>query len=404
MKGLKKIGCLTLILMILMILSASVAYGGEPDGIQSKAAILIEAETGQVLYSKSAEDQLPLASITKLMTYLLAMEAVENGQISLEDRVRISPRAVKEKGSTYYLKAGEEISLKELIEVALIVSANDATFAIAEHVGITVEDFVGRMNEKAMALGMTSTHFLNPNGMPMAEGANVSTAQDIIILSRYLVETYGDRMLPVTDKGFHENQSRRFFKENTNKLLKWIPEVDGLKTGYTQAAGYCMASTMMIKAKAENEQDFRLIAVTLGANTEAQRNRDVQKLLVYGYETYGKRRILKAGERIAEAYQWGIKELPIPLLAQEEIVIFGPREGLVKSQEVRMMPYYSFFIREGKKLGELHITLYDDRVVVVDLVAEQYMSSLPLGVILGKGWHNMISYVVELLGQSAVDL
>jgi D-alanyl-D-alanine carboxypeptidase len=373
-------------------------YAVEPGEIQSKAAILIEAETGQILYSKSTENQLPLASITKLMTYLLAMEAVDSGQISLEDQVKISPRAANEKGSSYYLKAGEEISLRELMEVALIVSANDATFAIAEHVGTTAEDFVVRMNEKAIALGMTSTHFLNPNGMPMAEGANVSSAQDIMILSRYLIETYGDRILPVTDKSFHENPKRSFYKENTNKLLKLIPEVDGLKTGYTQGAGYCIASTMMVKAKNENEQDFRVIAVTLGAATEAQRNEDVQNLLIYGHETYGKQRIVKAGERVAEAYQWGMKELPIQLLAQEDTMIFGPREDLVKNQEVRMMPNYSFFIREGKKLGELHITLYDDRIVVVDLVAEKDMVTLPIGMIIGKGWQNMVSYVYQFFG------
>ncbi|MBB6217449.1 D-alanyl-D-alanine carboxypeptidase [Anaerosolibacter carboniphilus] len=395
MKGLKRIGCLTLIFSIL---SASVGYGVEPGEIQSKAAILIEVETGQVLYSKNSDDQLPLASITKLMTYLLAMEAVDSGQVSLEDKVKISPRAANERGSSYSLKAGEEIPLRELIEVMLIISANDAAFAIAEHVGGTAEDFVAKMNERAMELGMTATHFLNPNGMPMAEGTNVSSAQDIMILSRHLIEDYGDRILLVTDKGFYENQERKFFKENTNKLLKQIPEIDGLKTGYTQEAGYCLSSTMVSKAKGEDEEDFRLIVVTFGAATEAERNTDVQKLLTYGHENYGKQRVIKAGERIAEAYQWGMKELPIQLLAKENMVVFGPGEGLIKNTEVRMMPNYSFFIRDGKKLGELHITLYDDRIVAVDLVAEEDMITLPIGMIIGKGWHNMITYISQFFG------
>ncbi|MDF2548282.1 MAG: hypothetical protein K0R93_3180 [Anaerosolibacter sp.] len=392
MKALKRIGCLTLILLSL---SASVGFGIEPGEIQSKAAILIEAETGQILYSKNIEEPLPLASITKLMTYLLVMEAVDKGQVSLEDQVKISTRAAKEKGSSYYLQAGEEIPLWELIEVTMIVSANDAAFAMAEHVGGTAEDFVVTMNKRAAELGMTATHFFNPNGMPLTEGANISSVQDIAILSRHLIETYGDKMLPVTDKGFHENQNRRFFKENTNKLLKQIPEMDGLKTGYTQEAGYCLSSTMVVTAKDGTELNFRLIAVALGAATEAQRNEVVQKLLGYGHENYGKQRIIKAGERVAEAYQWGIEDLSIQLLAQEDTILFGPREGLVKSTEIRMVPNYSFFIREGKKLAELHITLYNDQVVVTDLVAEKDMVTLPIGIIIGKGWQNMITYVSQ---------
>ncbi|WZL73262.1 D-alanyl-D-alanine carboxypeptidase [Clostridiaceae bacterium 35-E11] len=382
----KRLISVAIIIVLMIVLAFENTYAQDEINLEAKAALLMEAGSGEVILEKNIHQQLPPASITKMMTYLIAMEAVKTGKVTMEDEVRISSRAAKEKGASYKLREGEKIKLGELIEVMMIVSANDAAWAIAEHVGGNVENFVQKMNEKAEELGMTKSYFVNPNGMPEPKEGNLMTARDIAVLTKYIIDYYEKNVLPLTDKGFFQNPIRNFYKENTNGLLKVLPEVDGLKTGYTDEAGYCLVSTMKVKKKEVDEQDFRLISVVLGTADEQKRVVESQKLLSYGYTHYTKRRILAAEEKVGQMNLWKIKELPMELKAKEDAWAVGPKKRLVKSRELILLPKISVPVAKGDKLGELKITLYNDRVITVDVVSDRDIKEISFSIYMKRFW------------------
>lgn len=383
MKRLISIG---IVVVLIITLTFENIYAQNRINMEAKAALLMEAESGEIIFQKNIMKQLPPASITKMMTYLLAMEAVKAGEVTMEDEVLISSRAAKEKGASYELQEGERVKLGELIEAMMIISANDAAWAIAEYIGGDVENFVRKMNGKAGELGLEKSYFVNPNGMPEPEEGNLMTAMDIAVLTKYLMDHYKKQLLPLTDREFFENLTRHFYKENTNGLLKVIPEVDGLKTGYTDEAGYCLVSTMKVKKKAEDEQDFRLISVVLGTVDEYKRVAESQKLLEYGYTHYAKKRIFSAGEKVGQMNLWNIKELPIELKVKEDVWAVGPKKGLVKNHVLSILPKISVPIDKGEKLGELKITLYNDRVITTDVVSDRAVKEIPFSIYIKRFW------------------
>ncbi|WP_053955417.1 D-alanyl-D-alanine carboxypeptidase family protein [Inediibacterium massiliense] len=374
-------------LICAMILAANISFSyGQDIEIKGKAALLMEEETGKILYEKNIKEVFPPASITKLMTYLVTMDEIQKGKISLEDEVIISERASKERGASYHLVSFEKIKLKELIEVMMIVSANDAAFAISEHVGGSMENFVNMMNQKAKDIGLEDTHFDNPNGMPQKDGGNLMTAKDIASLGKYIIDHHKE-ILSLTDQEFYENPMRDFYKENTNKLLKIIPQVDGLKTGYTDAAGYCLASSMQVHKNSEDEKDFRLIAVVLGTDSEEARFRESKKLLEYGSEGFVKKRIVKKNEKIKTIHLWGEKKLPITLLAKEDIWTLGPKEKIGKNREILLVKKMPYPISKGQKIGELKVTTYDGKMIKTDLVSDRDIRKLSFKLFITNFFH-----------------
>ena len=223
-----------------------------------KAAVLIEAQTGNVLYEKNAHEQFAPASMTKMMSMYLILEAINNDSLKWDEVIRVSEHAASLGGSQVFLKPGEEMSVKDLFKSVAIASANDAVTALAERVAGTEEKFVEKMNEKAKELGMENTEFKNPTGLS-TEG-HLTTAYDMSIIGRHLVQDYPE----ITEfSGLYEDYIRQdtespFWLVNTNKLLKYVDGVDGLKTGYTKEAGYCLTATA-------NRDDMRVIAVVMGA-------------------------------------------------------------------------------------------------------------------------------------------
>ncbi|OCA90990.1 D-alanyl-D-alanine carboxypeptidase [Bacillus sp. FJAT-27225] len=243
-----------------------------------KSAILIERDTGTVLYEKNSNEQLPPASMTKIMTMLLIMEALDEGKLDINEKVRASEYAASMGGSQIFLEVGEEMTTKELLKGIAIGSGNDASVAMAERIGGSEEAFVGMMNKKAKELGLKNTVFKNTTGLP-AQG-HTSTAHDMGIMAKELLK-YEDitKYTGMYEAYLREDTDKKFWLVNTNKLVRFYPGVDGLKTGFTSEAKYCLTATAQ-------KNGMRVIAVVFGAPTSKARNAQVSKMLDYAFSQY----------------------------------------------------------------------------------------------------------------------
>ena len=257
----------------------------------SKSAILLETSTGTIIYEKNASEKLPPASMTKIMSMLLIMEAIDNNKISLTDEVTISPTAASMGGSQVFLQAGEKYQLEELLKGVAIASGNDAVVALAEHLAGSVSKFVSLMNDKAKELKLENTHFANPHGLD--DENHYTTAKDMAIMAKELVKH--EKILEYTsiyEYYMPKPDGSKSWLVNTNKLVRFFDGVDGLKTGFTTSAQYCLTAT----AKKNN---MRLISVVMGAATSDLRSADTSKLLNYGFNSYQLKTIYSKDNPIA---------------------------------------------------------------------------------------------------------
>ncbi|MBR2346817.1 MAG: D-alanyl-D-alanine carboxypeptidase [Clostridia bacterium] len=252
--------------------------GAESDlGLDCKSAILIEASTGKVLYEQNTDEALPPASVTKVMTLLLVMEAIEAGKIKYSDTVRASANACSMGGSQIFLEENEEMSVEDLIKSVVIASANDAAVALAEYVAGTEEAFVKQMNEKARALGMKNTNFENTNGLDDTAKNHFTSARDIAIMSRELIKY--PKITEYSSIWMDSIRNGEFGLTNTNRLVRFYKGATGLKTGSTSKAGFCISATA--------ERDgMSLICVIMGAPSRDVRNAAATSLLDYGFANY----------------------------------------------------------------------------------------------------------------------
>jgi len=266
--------------MVWMVLVLLVLWPGAVQAVElnveAPAVLLMEKTTGEVLYAQNEHEQKEPASVTKVMTLLLTMEAIERGAIAYDDVVTVSAYAASMGGSNVYLAEGEQITVEELIKAVCVASGNDASVALAEHISGVTELFVAEMNNRAKELGMNDTHFVNCHGLP-AEG-HVTSAWDIALMSRELILHHGD-LRRFTTIWMDSLRGGEFELANTNKLIRFYDGATGLKTGSTSSAGYCISAT------AERE-GMELIAVVLGGSTSQQRFDDAKTLLNYGFATY----------------------------------------------------------------------------------------------------------------------
>jgi len=289
-KNLVKITAIMLLpLLIISALSFSVLAAGSSGtdtaktqsadlSLECKSAILMEAGTGRVLYEQNADEALPPASVTKVMTLLLVMEAIEEGKISLEDTVRTSAHAASMGGSQIFLKEGEEMSVEDMVKSVVIASANDAACALAEHISGSEEAFVKRMNERARELGMENTSFENTNGLDDTAVNHLTSARDIAIMSRELIGH--EKILEYSSIWMDTVRNGMFGLTNTNRLVRFYRGCTGLKTGSTSKAGFCVSATA--------ERDgVSLICVIMGAESGDKRNAMAARLLDYGFANFG---------------------------------------------------------------------------------------------------------------------
>ncbi len=266
------------IIILLLILIIPVTVKAEELDLTAKSSILIEASTGEILSEKNSDEKLAPASMTKIMTMLLIMESLEKNEYSLEDKVNISTNAASMGGSQVFLEAGSELKVKELLKAIAIASANDAAVAMAEYTAGSTESFVNLMNEKAASLGCTNTTFKNVHGLD-TEG-HLTSAKDMSIMARELLKheeilTFSS----IYEEFLNKPDGSSTWMVNTNKLIKYYNGLDGLKTGFTKNAGYCLTAT----AKRNN---MRLISVVMNEPTTEKRSSDTIKLLNYGFANY----------------------------------------------------------------------------------------------------------------------
>ncbi|MCT4592649.1 MAG: D-alanyl-D-alanine carboxypeptidase [Anaeromicrobium sp.] len=362
---------ITKIFFIIILIFSTTLNGFALDFQSNAKAAILTDEEGNVLYEKNGNEIYAPASITKLMTYLLTMEYRDKGLVSYDHMVTITKHASNERGSTYWLVEGEKLTLKELIDAMMVASANDATMAIAEYIGGSEEEFVKMMNDRALELGMKNTRFENPNGMPEEGMGNLMSAKDINILAKYLIRNYKDELLTLTSMKTLVNEKRRFRKDNTNKLLKVMPQVDGLKTGYTDEAGYCLVSTMPAKG-------FRLISVIMGTNNDYERVKESKSLLEFGDNNFKKQKVVDMERDKYTMNLFNEEKVPVEIVPKENIWRVSPHK-YVKSQNIIIPENTYWKVKKGQVVGNLELELYNSERIRVDLVSNED-KTIPPGV------------------------
>ncbi|GGA22676.1 D-alanyl-D-alanine carboxypeptidase family protein [Paenibacillus physcomitrellae] len=275
-------------------------------GANAASAVLMDADTGTVIFEKDSHKKLPPASITKVMTMLLTAEALDKGTLKLTDKVKTSENAASMGGSQIFLEPGEEMTVEDMLKGIAMASGNDASVAIAEHIGGTEAGFVKMMNDKAKELGLKDTHFSNPNGLPTAD--HYSSAYDIAIMSRELLKhEYMTKYTGAYQDYLRKDSEKPFWLVNTNKLVRFYSGADGLKTGYTSEAKFCLTAT----AKRDG---LRLIAVVLGEPNTKTRNAEVSAMFDYAFSQFAMQPLFKSGEVIGRVKvakgQQAVLEIP----------------------------------------------------------------------------------------------
>lgn len=338
--------------------------------IHSEAAILMEKETGQILYAKNEHEQLQPASVTKVMTLLLTMEAIDSGALRYDDMVTASDYASSMGGSQIFLAPGEQMSVEDLLKGVCVASGNDASVALAEHQAGVTELFVTKMNNRAKELGMNDTNFVNCNGLP-AEG-HVTSAYDIALMSRELILHHPDirRFTTIWMDTLRDGKSEL---SNTNKLIRFYDGATGLKTGSTSSAGYCISATA--------ERDgMELIAVTLKADTSSDRFEDAKTLLNYGFSTYA---LADAGEGVtldAVPVELGTADTVQPVLSSQGRRILIRQSQLADLERtVTMDGSVAAPVKQGQTVGQVTVTSGEEVLTTVPILAGEDVPRLTWG-------------------------
>ena len=335
--------------------------------VEAKAALLMEKETGQVLFAKEEHQRLEPASVTKIMTLLLTMEAISRGELRYEDTVTVSKNAASMGGSQVYLSEGEQITVEELLKAVCVSSGNDASVALAEQVSGVTELFVQQMNNRAKELGMVDTCFLNPTGLP-AEG-HVTSAYDIALMSRELILHHPD-LRRFTTIWMDTIRGGEFGLSNTNKLIRFYEGATGLKTGSTDAAGYCISATA-------ERSGMELIAVVLGGETSQQRFEDAKTLLNYGFSTYALADVTPAERQIVPVKLGRAPSVEAVLEAGKLLVGKGQAGSL--SQTVTLREDLVPPVEKGQTVGTLTVQCGDATLAELPLTAADTVERMTWG-------------------------
>ncbi|MDQ0889213.1 D-alanyl-D-alanine carboxypeptidase (penicillin-binding protein 5/6) [Paenibacillus sp. V4I9] len=348
-KGLISLICLQLCLMLFI--PAAFAEEKKAPSVDltpnAQSAVLMDADTGTVIAEKNKDAKLPPASITKIMTMLLIMEAVDKGNIKMDEKVKVSEYAASMGGSQIFLEPGEEMTVEEMLKGIAMASGNDASVAMAEKIAGSEENFVQMMNDRAQQLGMNNTHFSNCNGLPVAN--HYTTANDIAIMSRELLK----HEVITKFTGAYQDYLRKetanpFWLVNTNKLVRFYNGADGLKTGYTSEAKFCLSAT----AKREN---LRVVAVVLGEPNTKTRNAEVTKLFDYAFAQFTNYPLFKSGDSLGNFTINKGQVSTVPLVAKQNYSILM-KKGTVTGEirhELKLDPNIKAPIVLGQPIGRI---------------------------------------------------
>ena len=356
------------------------AQAPQPPEIAARTYMLVDVTANQVLAAKDIDAPVEQASLTKLMTGYLVFDALRAKKITLDQKLPVSVRAWKMPGSRMFIDPKMQVPVEDLIKGMIVQSGNDATVALAEGVGGTYENFVKLMNDQAKALGMNGTSYKNPEGL--TEPGHLTTARDLSILATRLMKDFPEYMQYYATKQYSYPGTPASNGGNRNSLLFRDPTVDGLKTGHTAAAGYCLVAT--------SKRDFpgvgqrRLLSIVLGASSENARANESQKLLNWGYTAFEAVKLFDAGQAVSTPAVWKGTENTLKIGRPEAIVVTVPAgsAGKIKTEIARPDPLVAPFTK-GQSVGTLKVVLGDQSLAEVPLVALDGVSQAG---IMGRAW------------------
>ena len=364
-----------LCLCLLCCLSASIInVHGEDLKLAPNAAssILMEESTKQVLYASNEKEKLFPASTTKIMTMILLFEAIKDGSLKWDDVLTCSAYAASMGGSQIYLEEGERMSVSDLFKAISIASANDACVMVGERIAGTNDGFVKMMNEKAKKLKLVNTHFMNPTGLH--DDNHYTCALDLATMAAYLIQIGGDKLFATTslyDSYIRENTAQKFWLVNTNKLLKSYEGADGLKTGYTKEAGYCIVSTA-------KRNGLRLIAVVMKESEPKVRNQEVSQMLDYGFSLYENVTLFEKGQVIEKVEISNAREPYAEVVPQDNVVYVKDKSS--KDEVTYEMNYTNLVppIKQGDTIGHILLIRNGENIASFDLTVTKNIEALSL--------------------------
>ena len=347
----------------------------KPPSINASNYILIDSTSGRILAEKNADERIEPASITKIMTGYVAADQIAKGFVSLEDQVLISENCWRKGGSKMFIREGTRVSLSDLIKGMVIQSGNDASCAIAEHVAISEEGFIDLMQLYVDELGLNNTQFKNVSGWPDPD--HYSSARDLAKLTKSLIDKFPQHYSLYKERYFTFNEIKQ---RNRNSLLWQDESIDGVKTGHTESAGYCLVSSGV-------RNDTRLIAVTLKSSSEKSRLTDNRRLLDYGFRYFRTKKVLESNVSLLVEQVWGGEKESVSLSsAQDFYLTLSPRDFPRVEPEVKLNDYLQAPIAKGQVVGQVDLILDGDPIASVEVVA---MEEVPALGFFGTVWSNI---------------
>lgn len=363
----KKIFNFFLIILLLPIYFVNIDVHAEENLIpNARNGLLMEVSTGKIIYEKGMDEEVSIASLTKMMGLILIFEKIENGDIKYTDKVTASQNAADMGGSQIWLSAGEQLTVEEMLKGIIMASANDGIVAMAEHIGGTEAKFVEMMNNKAKELGLKHTNFVNPTGLD--EEGHYSSAYDVAQIALELMK-HDDvfKFTTIYEDYLRENTENKYWLVNTNKLIRTYSGADGLKTGMTDNAGYCMAVT----AKRDG---MRLLAVVLGENQGKVRNTETANLLDYGFNQYEVTTIKKDGEKVGEITLDKANPNKIDVILNEDVTILRKKGDTVKEYKSEVkLNNVKLPVKKGEVIGKLLVKDNNEIIKEIELTSNQDM-------------------------------
>ena len=347
----------------------------DPPSVNATNYILMDSISGRILAEKGADERIEPASITKIMTGYVAADQADKGFVSLSDEVLISENCWRKQGSKMFIREGTRVLLSDLMKGMAIQSGNDASCAIAEHVAASEEGFVQLMNLYAREMGLKNTQFRNESGWP--DPGHFSSARDIAILSTNLINRFPDHYSLYKEKYFTFNEIKQ---RNRNSLLWQDDSIDGIKTGHTESAGYCLVSSGV-------RNDTRLISVTLRSASEKARLTDNRRLLDYGFRYFRTKKILTKDLSLLKEQVWGGEEELVDLSSGENVYLtLSPRDFQRVEPKISLDDYLQAPISKGQVVGKIDLLLDGESLAIVDAIAMEEVNSLGF---FGRAWSNI---------------
>ncbi len=370
-------------LVLSFLLSGNESFIPDPPSISSSNYILIDANTNRVLAEMNPDEEIEPASITKIMTGYVVSDQIQDGFITLDDEVLISENCWRKKGSRMFIEEGSRVVLLDLIKGMVIQSGNDATCAIAEHVAGSEDNFVDLMMRYAEKMALDNTSFINPTGWPDAD--HYSSAKDIAKLSTLLIKDFPEHYSLYKEKWFTYNNIRQ---RNRNALLWQDDSIDGLKTGHTESAGFCLVSS-------GTREQTRLIAVTLKSKSEKTRLTDNRRLLDYGFRYFRTKKLVTEGQNVKEEQVWGGELEKVAIAPIQDFYLTLPLRDFKKIESfVSLEDYLQAPISKNQIVGKMLFKLGEEEVGSVDLVTVKEVKSQG---VFGRAWSNIKLLVYRFL-------